>query len=155
MENTGPRAPTIFIPPISMLASLPNHILQMLAIQHCVGGRGKGGGDCITKFKVRNVGPVPIYRWVLSWSLQTIFHDVVALESVCQLKFNLFTPENDQVQISSAASPVILHDSMTHVGFIAHLDGKRLYYYILIVSLINFSIKGWDNVLFKLGNETP
>ena len=35
----------------------------------------------------------------------------------------------------------------------AYSDEKCLYYQILTTTLIRFSIKGWENVLFELGSE--
>ena len=67
---------------------------------------------------------------------------------------NPFTPKSDQVQISPAASAVILHHTVWGIWlFIPYSDEKWLYYQILIASLIHFCIKGWENVLFELGSE--
>ena len=71
-----------------------------------------------------------------------------------RMYFNPFTPKSDQVQISPAASPVILHHTVWRIWlFIAYSDEKWLYYQIRIASLIHFCIKGWENVLFELGSE--
>ena len=59
---------------------------------------------------------------------------------------NPFTPKSDQFKISPAASPETWL-------FIAYSDEKWLHYQILTASLIHFSIKGWENVLFDLGSE--
>ena len=66
-----------------------------------------------------------------------------------------FTPESDQVQISPAASPaVIFHHTLWRTWlFLAYSDDKRLCYQLFIASLVNSSIKGWENVLFELGSE--
>ena len=65
---------------------------------------------------------------------------------------NPFTPKSDQVQISPAPSPVILHHTAWRTWlFIAYSDEKRLYNEILIASLIHFSLKGWENVPFERG----
>ena len=67
--------------------------------------------------------------------------------------FNPFTPESDQVQISPVASQVILHHTVWRTWlFIAYSDWKILVP-VLTTSLIHFSWKGWENVLFELGIE--
>ena len=50
--------------------------------------------------------------------------------------FNPFTPKSDQVQISPAASPEILHNRVWNMIILP----------ILTTSLIRFSLKGWENV---------
>ena len=67
---------------------------------------------------------------------------------------NPFTPKSDQFQISPAASPAILHDTVWRTWlFIAYSDGKCFRYQILTTSLIHLSLKGWENALFELGSE--
>ena len=78
--------------------------------------------------------------------------EVFPCESAWNLSrdFNPFTIKSDQVQISPAASPVILHHTVWRTWFsIAYSDEKWLYYQILIASLIHFSVDGWENVVFK------
>ena len=65
-----------------------------------------------------------------------------------------FTPKSDQVQISPAASPVILHHKVWRTWlFIAYSHWKMIIVPILITSLTHFSLKGWENVLIELGSE--
>ena len=67
---------------------------------------------------------------------------------------NTFTPKSDQVQISPVASPVILHHTVWRTWlFIAYSDWKMILVPVLTTSLIHFSWKGWENVLFELGIE--
>ena len=67
---------------------------------------------------------------------------------------NPFTPKSDQVQISPVASPVILHHTVWRTWlFIAYSDWKMIPVPVLTTSLIHFSWKGWENVLFELGIE--
>ena len=67
---------------------------------------------------------------------------------------NPFTPKSDQVQISPVASPVILHHTVWRTWlFIAYSDWKMILVPVLTTSLIHFSWKGWENVLFELGSE--
>ena len=63
-----------------------------------------------------------------------------------------FTTTSDHFQISPAASPEIHHIVWRTWLFIACL-GARWYTVlpILTTSLIHFSLKGWENVLFNLG----
>ena len=68
--------------------------------------------------------------------------------------FNPFTPKSDQVQISPVASPVIWHHTVWRTWlFIAYSDWKMILVPVLTTSLIHFSLKGWENVLFELGSE--
>ena len=70
------------------------------------------------------------------------------------LPFSTFTPKSDQDQISPAASPVILHHAVWRTWlFIAYSDWKMILVPVLTTSLIHFSWKGWENVLFELGSE--
>ena len=63
-------------------------------------------------------------------------------------------PKSDQVQISPVASPVILHHTVWRTWlFIAYSDWKMILVPVLTTSLIHFSWKGWENVLFELGSE--
>ena len=65
---------------------------------------------------------------------------------------NSFTPKSDQCQISPPASPEILHHTVWRtLLFIAY--PHILILPILTTSLIYFSLKGWENVLFDLGSE--
>ena len=67
--------------------------------------------------------------------------------------FNPFTPKSDQCQISPAASPEILHYTVWRTWvFIALLRWKLIILPILATSLVHFSLKGWENVLFELGS---
>ena len=69
-------------------------------------------------------------------------------------ELNPFTPKSDQVQISPVASPVILHATVWRTWlFIAYSDWKMILVPVLTTSLIHFSWKGWENVLFELGIE--
>ena len=70
-------------------------------------------------------------------------------------KFNPFTPKSDQLQISPAASPEILHYTVQRTWlFHSLLRWKIIILSILSVSLTHFSLKGWEIVLFELGNGT-
>ena len=70
------------------------------------------------------------------------------------LTLNPFTPKSDQVQISPVASPVILYHTVWRTWlFIAYSDWKMILVPCLTTSLIHFSWKGWENVLFELGSE--
>ena len=62
---------------------------------------------------------------------------------------NPFTPKikTDQLQISPAASPAILHHT---VGRTYLLRWKMIILPILTTSLIHFSLKGWENVMFLI-----
>ena len=67
-------------------------------------------------------------------------------------RVNPSTPKSDQVQISPVASPVILHHTVWRTWpFIACSDWKMILVPVLTTSLIHFSWKGWENVLFELG----
>ena len=69
-------------------------------------------------------------------------------------RINTFIPKSDQVQISPVASPVILHHTVWRTWlFIAYSDWKMILVPVLTTSLIHFSWKGWENVLFELGIE--
>ena len=112
--------------------------------------------------------------WVLLcryWaSFRSWFERARAVDDSCSLKylfwghsppgkhiktaFNPFTPKGDQVQISPVASPVILHHTVWRTWlFIAYSDWKMILVPVLTTSLIHFSWKGWENVLFELGIE--
>ena len=69
-------------------------------------------------------------------------------------RFFPFTPKSDQVQISPAAFPVILHHTVWRTWlFITYSDWKMIIILlILITPLIYFFLKGWENVLFELGS---
>ena len=68
---------------------------------------------------------------------------------------NPFTPKSDQVQISHEASPEILHHTVWRTSlFIVDSDWKKIIVPILTTSLIHFSLKGWENVLFELRCES-
>ena len=65
-----------------------------------------------------------------------------------------FTPKSDQYQVSPGASSEILHSTVWITWlFIAYSDERWLYLLILTTSLVHFSLKGWENVLFELGSE--
>ena len=75
-------------------------------------------------------------------------------QSAVAIAFNPLTPKSDQVQISPVASPVILHHTVWRTWlFIAYSDWKMIIVPVLTTSLIHFSWKGWENVLFELGIE--
>ena len=62
--------------------------------------------------------------------------------------------KSDQYQISPAPSPEISHHTIWRTWlFIAYSDERWTSCQILTALLIHFSLKGWDNVLFKLGSE--
>ena len=67
---------------------------------------------------------------------------------------NPFTPKSDQLQISPSASPGILcHTVWRTWVFNSLLRWKMIIRLpILTTSLIDFSLKCWRNVLFKLGS---
>ena len=74
--------------------------------------------------------------------------------SITQTPLNPFTPKTDQVQISPAASPEILHHTVWRTWvFIASLRWKLIILPIIATPLVHFSLKGWENVLFELGSE--
>ena len=63
--------------------------------------------------------------------------------------FNPFTAKSDHFQISSAASPEILHQTVWRTWlFISLLRWKMIILPILTTSLIHFSSKGWEQVPF-------
>ena len=69
-------------------------------------------------------------------------------------EINPLTPKSDQLQISPAASPAILHHTEWRTWFFTpYSGGKWFRYQILTTSLIHLSLKGWENALFELGNE--
>ena len=69
-------------------------------------------------------------------------------------RVNPFTLKSDQFQISPAASPEILHPTVWRTWlFIPYSEGRRSYVPILLSSLIHFSLKGLENLLFELGSE--
>ena len=87
---------------------------------------------------------------------KTYFTDLTSLTGypTCLVILNPFTPKSDQFQISPAASPAILHDTVWRTWlFIAYSDGKCFRYQSLTTSLIHLSLKGWENALFELGSE--
>ena len=64
---------------------------------------------------------------------------------------NPFIPKSHQ--ISPAASPEITSHSMKILALHSLLRWKMMKQLpILTTPLINFSLKGWENVLFELGN---
>ena len=68
--------------------------------------------------------------------------------------FNPFTPKRDQIQISPAASPVILHHTEWKTWlFLAYSDKKWLYYKFSLHHSYNRFLKGWENTLFELRSE--
>ena len=72
-----------------------------------------------------------------------------------RVQFNPFTPKNDQFQISSAASPVILRRTVWRTWlFISYSDERWLHNHILTASLIHFSTECWENAFFELGTAT-
>ena len=71
-----------------------------------------------------------------------------------KLPFNPFTPKNDQVQISSAASSVIWRHIVWRTWFfIAYSNRKMNIVTILSTSLIHFSLKGCENVAWDWNNR--
>ena len=67
---------------------------------------------------------------------------------------NLSLLSSDQCQISPAASPAILHDTVWRTWLlIAYSDGKCFCHQILTTALIHLSLKGWENALFELGSD--
>ena len=69
-------------------------------------------------------------------------------------RFTAFTPKSDQHRISPAASPEILHDSMENLTFHSLLWWKMIILYnshYLAENIV--SVKGWENILFKLESE--
>ena len=78
----------------------------------------------------------------------------VVLHPVVSVRFNPFALKSDQYQISPAASPEILDHTVWRTWlFIAYSDARRLYYQFSLPSVIQFSLQGWENVLFQLGSE--
>ena len=67
---------------------------------------------------------------------------------------NPFTPKSDQVQISPAASPVILHHTVWRTWFfIAYEVDKWLYDQFSLHHSYVSLLKAWENVLLELGSE--
>ena len=65
-----------------------------------------------------------------------------------------FTSKIDQIQISPATSPEILHHTERRAWlFIAYSDERWSHYQFSLISLIHFFLKAWENVLFELGSE--
>ena len=88
-------------------------------------------------------------RWWLGWENLPVFIDITTITTV-----SLFISKSDQVRISPVASPVILHHTVWRTWlFIAYSDWKMILVPVLTTSLIQFSWKGWENVLFELGIE--
>ena len=68
--------------------------------------------------------------------------------------FNPFTAKSDQFQISPAASPEILHHTEWRTWpFIAYSDEIAFILPIPTTSLMQFSLKGWENLLFEFGSK--
>ena len=85
--------------------------------------------------------------------LNTVVVIFVSIANAANLVYPV-TPKSDQVQISPAAFPVILHHTVWRTWlFIAYSDWKMIILPILTTPLIYFSLKGWENVLFELGSE--
>ena len=110
--------------------------------------------------------PFHFFRKCCNWSvypanldrIQWIFVMLCLFENmVKKVQFSLqeylnpCTPKSDQLQVSSAASPEILHDKVWRT--IVYPDERWLYYQFSLPHLYVFSLKGWENVLFELGNE--
>ena len=68
---------------------------------------------------------------------------------------NPFTPKSDQLQVSPAASPEILHHTevINNLAFHRLLRWKTIILPILTTSLRHFSLKGLENLLFEFGSE--
>ena len=82
------------------------------------------------------------------------WHSHMWLEPSGTYDLNPLTPESDQCQISPAASPEILHHTVRRTWlFIAYSDERWLYYKFSLHHLCIFSLKGLENVLFKLRSE--
>ena len=63
---------------------------------------------------------------------------------------NPFTPKSDQLQISPAASPERLHNTVWRTWlFTAYSDERRLHHQLTTFP-VHFSWKGWENVRFDL-----
>ena len=102
-------------------------------------------------FRERSFGDVQIFRWAT-----VVIHSDRCPQ--CSMRLNPFTPKSDQVQNSPADRPEILHHTVWRTWlfipvFIAHSDERWLHYQFLTNSLIQLSLKGWDNVLFELRSE--
>ena len=79
-------------------------------------------------------------------------HKLASLD-ILQRDPNPSTQERDQLQISPAASPEVLHHTVWRTWlFIAYSDGKRLHYQVPLHHFTHFS-SGWENVLFELGSQ--
>ena len=73
------------------------------------------------------------------------------LEQCLLVPLNPFTPKSDQFQISSAASPVILHRTVWGIWlFIAYSDERWLYYQFSLPQQYISLQEGWENVVFEL-----
>ena len=78
----------------------------------------------------------------------------IALCPPTPIRVNPFTPESDQCLISPAASQEIWHHTVWRTWlFIAYSDDRWLYYKFLLPHSYFSSLKGWENVLFKLRSE--
>ena len=90
-------------------------------------------------------------------NLQSLCHSRVRKEKAGEKikKVSVNEQKSAQFQTSPAASPVILHHTVRRTWlFIAYSDERWLLLPILTISLIHFSLKGWENVLFAPGNDT-
>ena len=85
---------------------------------------------------------------ILWKSLINYFMDWTAInQMLCPV-----TPKSDQFLMSPTAAPEICHQTVWRTWlFIAY--SKMTTLPILTTSRIHFSLKGWEDVLFELGNE--
>ena len=91
---------------------------------------------------------------VFRFTVPRALRDVAPFGNPALPTINPFTPQNDQFQISPAASPEILHHTVWRTWvFIAYSDERWLYYQFSLPHFIHFSLEGWENVLFEVGSE--
>ena len=89
------------------------------------------------------------YWWSLCYQWLLCLHFIYTLAKLIP-----FIPKSDQYQISPAASPEILHHTVWRAWLsIAYSDARWLYYQLLLPSVIQFSLQGWENAVFELGSE--
>ena len=72
----------------------------------------------------------------------------------CRVSINPFTPKSDQSQISTAASPGILHCTVWRTWlFVSYKVDRWLCYQVSLHHLYISPLKGWENVLFELKSK--
>ena len=91
-------------------------------------------------------------KFILFW--YWVHKCICVIYFIYSFSFNPFTPKSDQFLISPAASPELLHNTvMENLAFHSLPRWKMIILPIFTTSLIHFSLKGWENVLFELGRS--